>query len=276
MAQYAMGLKIGALALMLRLLEEGALDADFDLVAPAMAFKAVSRNLHARLEIQRHGRCVTCTALEIQSICLEKALQFYAANPPGAEEAQWLDQWAQVLHGLQDIKVRQSEMVIERDDSELKRKIDWILKLWLLDRSRCKGADEGQLKKLDLKYHDLNPATGLYERCLSLDLVDRSIPENDIAGARWNPPRDTRAHLRGLIVQQSFGKNVTAEVENWERIRVRARIRNPGARHFFNRTSGVNSMGICLDDPFMAENPQLLENLRRFIEKWEEQDGMGQ
>jgi hypothetical protein len=273
MAQFAIGLKIGTLVLMLRLLEAGALERDFDLVSPAESLKAVSRDLHARLKAQRHGRSGEYTALEIQSICLDQAQRFYAVNPPCLEEARWLDAWAHVLRGLQELKVRQSEMVMESDPADLKRKIDWILKLWLLDRSRSKGADERQLKKLDLKYHDLDPATGLYERCLALDLVDRLIPENDIAKARSNPPADTRAYLRGMIVQHAFGKNVDVLVENWDRIRIRARISNPEARHCFNRVAcDLNSMGIGLEDPFRAQDPQMMADLQKFIEKWGRQD----
>jgi hypothetical protein len=269
MAQYTMGLKIGTMMLMLPLLEQGALDADFELDSPAQAFKAVSRDLHVKLKGRRHGHRVAYTALEIQSICLEKALQFYAADPPGPPEAQWLDMWAHVLQGFQDLKVRLPEMALEADGADLKRKIDWILKLWLLDRSRSKGADEHQLKKLDLKYHDLNPTTGLYAHCLALDLVDRLIPEDDIAKARWESPRDTRARLRGMVVQQTFGKNLAVEVENWERIRVRARNSDPGARHCFNQVQcEINSLGISLEDPFRADDPQAMEALQRFIERW--------
>ncbi len=269
MAQYALGLKIGTLMLMLRLLEEGALEEDFELESPANALKAVSRDLYAKLKARHHGRHVAYTALEIQSICLEKALQFYAANPPSSQEAQWLDMWTQVLRGFDDLKICQPEMVLETDGAGLKRKIDWILKLWLLDRSRSKGADEHQLKKLDLIYHDLNSATGLYAQCLALDLVDRLIPENDIARARCEPPRDTRAHLRGMVVQCTFGKNVAVEVENWERIRVRARINESEARHCFNRVKcEINSLGIGLEDPFRADDPQTMETLQRFIRKW--------
>jgi len=269
MAQFTLGLKIGTLVLMLRLLEEGELDEEFELVSPAAALKAVSRDLHAGVAAQRHGRRTVYTALDIQTICLEKALRFYAAHPPGPEEAQWLDRWVQVLEGMKHLKVRQSEMVLEKDDNDLKRKIDWILKLWLLDRSRSKGADEVQLKSLDLKYHDLNPASGLYERCLVLDLVDRLIPEKDIAKARREPPDNTRARLRGMVVQQTFGRNVAVEVENWERIKVRARSNDPQARHCFNRVKcAVNSMGICLDDPFRADDPQVMAELREFIQRW--------
>jgi proteasome accessory factor A len=269
MAQYSIGLKIGTMLLMLPLLEAGRLDADFELLSPVKAFKAVSRDLNAKIGVRHQGRCGDYSALEIQSICLEKALRYYAVNPPGAEASQWLQIWEQILCGLMDLKICQSEMALERDGADLKRKIDWILKLWLLDRSRRKGADERQLKKLDLKYHDLDPDTGLYERCLMLDLVDRLVAESDIQAARSDPPRDTRARLRGLVVQHTFDKNVDVQVENWERIRIRARNNAPGARHCFNRVKCErNSLGICLTDPFRAEDPQTLDDLRQFIEKW--------
>ena len=122
---------------------------------------------------------------------------------------------------------------------------------------------------LDLKYHDLDPADGLYERCLALDLADRLIPEEDIAMAGCEPPRDTRAYLRGMVVKRAFGKKVDVEIENWERIRVRAQINDPEARHCFNQVKcALNSLGILLQDPFQAHDPQAMEDLHRFIEKW--------
>lgn len=269
MAQYSIGLKIGTMVLMLRLLEAGVLDADFELLSPAKALKAVSRDLQAKIGVRHQGRCSDYTALEIQSMCLEKALRYYAVNTPGAEEAQWLQNWEHILGGLQDLKIRQSDMALERDGAELRRKIDWILKLWLLDRSRSKGANEKQLKKLDLKYHDLDPDTGLYERCLALDLVDRMIPERGIETARSEPPQNTRARLRGLVVQDTFEKHVEVKVEDWERIRIRACMDDSGARHSFQRViSEVNSMAIRLEDPFRAEDPRAMGKLQEFINKW--------
>lgn len=269
MAQYTIGLKVGTMVLMLRLLEAGVLDADFELLSPAKALKAVSRDLQAKIVVRHQGRCSGYTALEIQSMCLEKALRYYAAHTPGVEEAQWLQNWEHILSGLQELKICQSDMALERDGGELRRKIDWILKLWLLDRSRSKGADEKQLKKLDLKYHDLDPATGLYERCLALDLVDRMIPERGIEAARSEPPQNTRARLRGLVVQKTFEKHVDVKVEDWERIRIRACMDDSRARHSFYRVkSEMNSMGIRLEDPFRAQDPQTMGKLQAFIKKW--------
>ncbi len=269
MAQPTLELKIGTAVLMLRLLEEGALDGMFDLESPAGALKAVSRDLHAALAVQHHGRGVKYSALDIQTICLEKALQFYALHPPGPELSRLLQMWAQVLQGLKALKIRQPDMVLEKDDAGLRRKIDWVLKLWLLDRSRSKGADQNQLKSLDLKYHDLDPQSGLYERCLALNLVDRSIPAGDIAKARREPPADTRARLRGLVIQHTCGRNLAVEVENWERIRIRARNTDPEARHCFNRVKcAINSMVIDLQDPFRARDSRMMAELRKFVDKW--------
>ncbi len=269
MAQYTMGLKIGTLLLMLRLLEEEALSPFVELVSPAAALKAVSRNLHAGLNVHYRGRDAVLTALEIQSICLENAMEFYTAHPPGTEEKHWLGLWSQVLQGLKGLQVRLPDAVIEKDDADLKRKIDWVLKLWLLDRSRSKGADEGQLKSLDFRYHDLNPVSGLYEQCLALDMVDRLIPEKAIAKARRQPPADTRARLRGRVIQQTFAKNVAVEMENWERIRIRAQKVDPEALHCFNRIKcAMNSMEISLEDPFRADDPQIMSELRAFIRRW--------
>ena len=270
MAQYTLGLKIGTMLLMLRLLEQGALDDEaFDLESPAAALKAVSRDLHAGLAVKHQGRRVVYTALEIQSICLEKALAFYAAHAPDPEEEQWLNLWARVLDGLKGLKVRLADVALEADDAGLRRRIDWVLKLWLLDRSRSKGAGPKQLKSLDLKYHDLDPASGFYERCLSLDLVDRWVTDKDIAKARLEPPPDSRARLRGTVIRQTFGKNLAVDVENWERLRIRALSAEPETRHFFNRAkSALNSMEIRLEDPFQAEDTRLMTELGEFIAKW--------
>ena len=99
--------------------------------------------------------------------------------------------------------------------------------------------------------------------------MDRLIPETDITMARSVPPRDTRAHLRGMVVQHAFGKNVAVEIENWERIRVRALNTDSQARHCFNLVKcEVNSLGIGLEDPFCSDDSQTMESFRGFLEKW--------
>lgn len=269
MAQHTIGLKIGTLVLMLQLLESGVLDDGFEVLSPSDALKSVSHDLNAGITCSLRGRCKDYSALEIQSMYLEKALRYYAVNSPGEQESYWLRAWEETLGGLKKVKVRQQGMALEQDDTELKRRIDWILKLWLLDRSRSKGADPEQLKAMDIKYHDLDPAAGMYQRCLALDLVDRLISESTINAARHQAPRNTRAYLRGMVVRRTFQTNMVAEVENWERIRVRARSHGTDTRHCFNRVRNErNSLRISLEDPFLSESPQIINALQEFIERW--------
>jgi proteasome accessory factor A len=269
MAQYAIGLKIGTMVLMLRLLEAGALGGDVELLSPVEALKAVSGDLQAKLAVRHQGRLARYGALDLQTIYLEKALRYYAARTPDPQEALWLKHWEQVLGGFQDLNICQSNMALERDDGQLRRKVDWILKLWLLHRSRSKGATEKQLKKLDFKYHDLDPDTGLYARCMALDLVDRVVCENEIETARSMPPHNTRARLRGLVVQNTYNKQLDVKVENWERIRIRACMDASGARHGFNRfKSELNSLEVRLENPFQARDRQTMGRLQAFIDKW--------
>lgn len=269
MSQPALALKIGTTALILRLLEEEALGEVLALGAPAQAIKAISRSLKAPVAIRRQGRTLQFTALEVQSLYLEKALRFCARPGTDPEEIRWLGLWEYVLKALKFLEISQSEMLLINDPGELKRKIDWVLKLWLLSRSRSKGADDRQLKLLDLIYHDLDPASGLFERCQALGLVDRLVDEERIRQARRQPPADTRARLRGLIIQKAFHQNVDVQVESWESIQVRAHHRRAGINHpFRNLTTAMNKLGIRLDDPFQGENPQALEELEKFILAW--------
>jgi proteasome accessory factor A len=269
LCEVAIALKVATTALMLRLLEETDLcDAPVLDAAPA-ALKATSRDLTATLGVLVKGRRVHWTALEIQQWYLEKALGFYTKNNGGDEASRWLALWQDTLKGLAELKVDLQGFALESDPADLKRKIDWVLKLWLLERARAKGADRLRLRLMDMTYHDLDRQSGLFERCQALDLVDRLVDEEQIERAQFDPPKDTRARLRGLVIQATLDKNVDVLVENWETIHVRARQKQPGAHHFFRHVKGgFNSLTIRVADPLQSQDPGMLEELERFIETW--------
>jgi proteasome accessory factor A len=197
---------------------------------------------------------------------LEKALRFYEINGCDAETTELLSLWEQTLGGLKTLKVSLEDIRFEEDPGDLTRKIDWALKLWLLNRSHTKAVDDRRLRYLDMKYHDLDPASGLYERCSALGMVDEWVPEAQILQARYRAPRDTRAHLRGAVIQTASTKNVDIKVENWEIIRVMGRRNTPGAYHPFNRLkSRLNHLEIQLADPFLADDPKMMESLDEFL-----------
>ena len=269
MSEYAIGLKIGTTGLVLRLLEAGALNGIPGLSSPVQALKSISRSFNGPLRVEERKQ--RYTALEIQSMYLEKVQRFFSAHQASGEEDEILQLWASTLEKLKKLKLSSKTWELEEDPKDLKRRIDWILKLWILNRFIKKnGIDWGdmRLKSLDLKYHDLDPETGLFERCQALDLVDRMLDEEEIRRAQSAPPRGTRAWTRGMIIRNTMDKNVEVRIEDWEKINIRGQ-RHPGNIHFFDRHRRmVNALGIKLEDPFEADNLSVLKKVEHFVEIW--------
>ena len=270
MSEYAIGLKMGATGIVLRLLEEGALDDIPSLSLPVQDLRRISRSFKAALRVE--GRSRKYSALDIQSMYLEKAYRFFGSRRPNREEEFILKLWERTLAGLEKLKIS-ATWDLEEDPGDLKRKIDWVLKLWLLNRFRKKdGLDwnDVQLKSLDFRYHDLDPEAGLFERCQAMGLVDRVVDEEEINRARVDPPKNTRAWTRGMIIRKTANTNVNVQIENWEKITLFSNRRRREVVTVVDRTRRiVNALGLKLEDPFLAQNVPVLRAVERFIETWE-------
>ncbi len=275
MSEFAIGLKIGTTALVLRLLDEGKLDGVPVIPLPVDALRRISRQWNEGFQMA--GRKGRYTALDVQSIYLEKVQGFFSSRSPTPDEADALELWEKVLHGLHHLKISGRNWKLEDDPGGLRRKVDWIRKLWILNRygnMDDPAVDDRQLKLMDLKYHDLNPATGLFARCEALGLVDRMVDDRAIAAAQIRPPENTRAQIRGTIIRRTADKSVDVEIEDWTKINIRARGRQKGPGktkgvHPFNRYKGTaNCLGIRMDDPFKAMDSSITEQLERFVKAW--------
>jgi len=266
MSDYAIALKIGVTAMILRLLEEEALNDIPKLSQPVKALKEMSNNHDCALELE--GQKGWCTALDIQCLYLEKAQRFFSIHEPDSESKELLSHWEGILSALKYVRLSTNRGTIEDDPYEVRRKIDWLLKLWLFERARKKAGtswDDPNLRLMDFRYHDLDPHTGMFERCQSLDLVDRLAEEEEIVRAQSDPPGDTRACMRGLIIQESMNKEVEVIVKNWESIKILAG-RAPRSQHAFDRhTRLVNCLQVNLRDPFESGNKSLMTKVREFI-----------
>lgn len=77
-----------------------------------------------------------------------------------------------------------------------------------------------RLREIDVRYHDIHPATGLY-RLLEKrnDIIQRLIPEDAIAQAQQQPPMTTRAWQRGQIIGLARKTNVDVELD-WDKVRL--------------------------------------------------------
>jgi proteasome accessory factor A len=267
----ALNLKIGTTSLVLRVLEEEGLD-DFPMFSePVQVLKGVSRIGDRVYDMESRG--VRYSALDVQNLYLERVQRFLSSHSSRPEEKAMLDQWEQILTGLKGLRISPRTGEIEDDPAELKRKLDWVLKLWLLNRARNHGRlpwSDPHLKHLDFKYHDLDRETGIFKRCEILEFVDRVVGDREIRLAQAEPPRDTRAWTRGMIIRETSGKNIDVIVENWESLKLVARGRSPGPAHpFYRQQRLVNALKVNLKDPFEAATAGVPERVSGFFRMWD-------
>jgi len=205
MSQVATFLKLGTTALVLAMLEDGALSRrTIALREPIKALRQISRDL-AMTKTVELGDGTSTTALGIQEVLLEAATSYVedgGGEAIGDEEqvAQIIERWKATLEAL------------ATDPDSLAHQVDWIAKKRLLeayaDRHGLAWTDP-RLRAMDLQYHDLRP-----ERSLASRLGLEELIETEAAvAAATEPPRSTRAWFRGMCLQQFPDQVVTA---NWD------------------------------------------------------------
>jgi Pup amidohydrolase len=206
-------LRVGVAQLILAMLEAGAVTLALALDDPLAAFHAWSRDplLEARAPLL-DGRKVT--AVELQLRLLEDARRFdardgFAGLVPGAEEilSLWEDTLARLARG---------------DWNGLARRLDWTLKLAMLERALHQRPEldweAPELKYLDHLYAGLDPDEGLYWAWSRAGLVDTIVPEGSIARFCEEPPADTRAWGRAMLLRE--GADAIDRVD-WDFVRFR-------------------------------------------------------
>ncbi len=189
MAEYATALKLGTTGLVLQLIEEGHAPQDLEIDEPVEALQEISQDQERRWLVRLRSH-QTMSAVDIQERFLDHATRHYKGQD---EETDWvLAEWASVLQDLRG------------DYEKLVGRIDWASKLWLLECFReAEHADwtDPMLKSLDLEYHNLNRAKGLYQGLLEEGRVPRVTTDSLIQLAMDTPPKNTRAYGRGELVK---------------------------------------------------------------------------
>jgi proteasome accessory factor A len=205
MSEYTIWLRQGATALVLSMIEDGAIGRDLSLRDPVRAIKEVSHDpgLGCTVEMQNGKRL---TAVQLQAEYLELAKRYATGRQlePWAREI--LEEWERVLSAL------------ERDPLELADRIDWIAKRVMIENfMQRKGLDweSPQVQMLDLQYHDLRPEKGLYYLLERQGKVRRVATDAEIVRAVTEPPEDTRAYFRGQCLKR-YGDQVFGV--NWDSI----------------------------------------------------------
>ncbi len=152
------------------------------------------------------------TAVELQLLILEEARRFAARH--GFESVPQaggiLELWEDTLRRLE-----------ARDWDGLAGRLDWVLKLRLIERTLARRADlhfdSPEIKHLDHLYGSLDEDTGLYWAHERVGLVERYVSEAAIARFQSAPPDDTRARVRAALLRDA-SRIVCVD---WDRVTLR-------------------------------------------------------
>ncbi|MCL5733190.1 MAG: proteasome accessory factor PafA2 family protein, partial [Patescibacteria group bacterium] len=161
--------------------------------------------------------------ISIQKIFLETAMDWYEKVYKSEYKAN--ESMEKVLFEWQN-----TLSLLESDPEKLSDRLDNRIKLSLinayLERQKCSFKESlnkkikvpdanGKIKEitvfdrlgvLDLAYHDLRE-TGIYRKMLSGGRIKRISSEDDIKGAMFYSPENTRAYLRSKIIKK-FAENI--------------------------------------------------------------------
>ncbi len=203
MSEVATYLKVGTTAIVLGMVEAGAIGRTWQFSDPVRSMQQISADLTLDtllpLDDGKHVR-----AIDVQQALHGDAQRFIdqhgTESVGGPVALDVMERWGTTLDALR------------RDPMELASSIDWVAKYRLLDAYRERhGLDwaDARLAAMDLQYHDMRPDRSLAGR---LDLEKIVTPE-EVIFATTNPPEDTRAYFRGECLRK-WGSQIVAA--NWD------------------------------------------------------------
>ncbi len=205
LSEYTIYLRNGVTAMVLQMIQDGALEKKFTLRDPVKAIREVSHDVTCKRTVSlANGRKLT--PIEIQKEYLEAAHAFTSGQPLDTETADILEKWEYVLKGL------------EEEPMSLCREIDWVIKKTMVEsfmERKGLGWGASQVGMLDLQYHDIRLEKGLYFLLERQGKVERILTDAEIQYAIHHPPEDTRAYFRGECLRR-YPKEVFGV--NWDSI----------------------------------------------------------
>ena len=210
MSPFATALKIGTTACVLSLLEQGRLPKDLILLDAVQSTRDISRDsTHAWIVHLENGD--TIGSLDVQWHFQQLAQKHLGGLN---EETDWvLDSWSFTLEALAN-----------KPDALLGG-VDWLTKKWLLETFMASEEidwDDPWLQSLDLEYHNIDPATGLFfgvDGAKRIGEWNNSVRRDE---AMEIPPANTRAAGRAQAVAW-FQKHELPYVINWDSVACESR-----------------------------------------------------
>lgn len=203
LSEYQNFIKLGTTALMLAAVEDGAIPDSLDLFDPVEACWQVSHDLSLNKSLELDGGG-SATALDLQGRYHEWLAKYAEKELDDPVWDDVIEEWGRTLDKLSN------------DPDSLADTLDWVAKKRLLDGFKERDNlewDSAKLRALDLQYHDVDPARGLYNRLAQRGSMRLMFQPEDIDAATVTPPTRTRAYFRGRCVSEFADSLVAA---NWD------------------------------------------------------------
>jgi proteasome accessory factor A len=112
---------------------------------------------------------------------------------------------------------------LEIDPMRCRDRLDWAAKLALIrefQSAQNLGANDPWLQSLDLEYHRLDRAKGLYYALEQSGSIIGSPDDAAVRRAISEPPHSTRAYIRGRCIQKFAPLVIAAQ---WDHVTLQAR-----------------------------------------------------
>lgn len=206
MSDYATWLKVGTTSLVLRLIEEHVGPNDVFLERPLDTLRSVSRDPRMRWIVTlRSGD--TIPAVDLQRRYLAAAREHFSGSDEQTDRV--LSEWERTLDDL------------EHDPLSTTDRLDWAAKRVLYQSfidSEHVGWHDDVMQSIDLEYHNLDRRVGLAAGLEDAGKLRRTVSDMAVARAISEPPRNTRARGRSVIVNHLIANPQIRYVVDWDAI----------------------------------------------------------
>lgn len=211
MSPFATRLKVGTTALVLEALTRDPKRIYPALTDPLAALPEISRDKKYKWEVRLQGRRAS-SAIEIQRDYVKAVRELCDLSAP--EKAVVVQEWETALNDL------------ESDFMRCRDRLDWVAKLALIREFQAAQNlrdEDPWLRSLDLEYHRLDREEGLYYVLEQSGAMALAVDDATSREAITNPPRTTRAQIRGKCVQKFSNAIVSAQ---WDHVTLAGKEEN--------------------------------------------------
>jgi len=200
MSDMATLLKVGTTSIILSMIEDGFLDdLDLEIAEPVNSTQLISHDLTMQKTIEmKNGK--NLTAINIQEMYLKKAKSWLENNEMSNEYRLVMDNWESTLI---DLKI---------DMFTLASKIDWIAKYQIIQKYAVEKQLDYKssiLQSIDIKYSEITKNDGIAQLLRKSNILMQLFESENIENAILNPPKSTRAWLRGKALAK-YSDNISA------------------------------------------------------------------